>query len=79
MVDPNEEISFYDHLLMSTEIENHSDLIASQLISKNISTIEFYMNSVERDNNLQAYIDCISKACAKSSIQLKINVEDFKD
>ena len=79
IVDPNEEISYYDHLLMSSEIENHSDLIASQIISKNITTIEFYMNSVERDNNLQAYIDCISKACTKSSIQLKVNVEDFQD
>ena len=79
MVDSNEEISYYDHLLMPSEIENHSDLIASQIISKNITSIEFYMNSVERDKKLQAYIDCISKACDKSSIQLKFNIEDYHD
>ena len=79
MLDPNDEINYYDHLLTSSEIEIHSDLIASQIISKNITTIKFYMNSVERDKNLQAYKDCISKACAKSAIQLKINVEDFQD
>ena len=79
MIDPNEEISYYDHLLAASEIENHSDLIASQIIFKNITTIEFYMNSVERDKNLYVYKDCLSKACAKSGIQLKIHVEDFLD
>ena len=79
VVDPNDEISYYDHLLTSSEIETHSDLIASQIISKNITTIEFYMNNVERDQNLYVYKDCLSKACAKSGIQLKIHVEDFLD
>lgn len=79
MIDPNEEISYYDHLLAASEIENHSDLIATQIISKNITTIEFYMNSVERDKNLYVYKDCLAKACAKSGIQLKIHVEDFLD
>ena len=76
---PNEEVSYYDHLLKSSEIENHSDLIASQIKSKKITSIEFFMSNIEKDRNLRAYVDCISKACAKSSILLKIHIRDFQD
>lgn len=79
IVHANEVISYYDHLLTPSEIENHSDLIASQIKLKNITMIEFYMNSVGRDKNIQIYVDCISKACAKASIMLKINIGDFED
>ena len=76
---PNEEVSYYDHLLKSSEIENHSDLIASQIKSKKITSIEFFMSNIEKDRNLRAYVDCISKACAKASILLKIHIRDFQD
>jgi len=79
LVEPSEGISYYDHLLLSSETENHSDLIASQIKSKNITGIVFFMKSVEKDKNLQAYLDCISKACTKSSIPLKTSVENFQD
>jgi hypothetical protein len=78
ILSPNEKISYYDQLLTSSEVENHSDLIASQIKSKNITSIEFYMNSVERDKNLQSYVDCISIACSKLSIPLKISIVDFQ-
>lgn len=76
---PNEQVSYYDHLLKSSEIENHSDLIAAQIKSKNITSIEFFMSNIEKDGNLQAYVDCISKACLKASILLKIHIRDFQD
>jgi hypothetical protein len=79
LLNSNEEIDYYDHLLVQPEVKDHSDLIASQIKSKGISQIEFYMNSVESDSNLKAYIDCISIACTKASITLKINIEDFED
>lgn len=79
LVYPSEEIQYYDHLLMPSEVENHSDLIATQIKSENITSIEFYMNSIQRDNNLQAYFDCISKACAKASIVLEINIDEYED
>lgn len=79
VVEPNEKISYYDHLLTTAEIENHSDLIASQLKTKKVTSVEFYMNSVASDQNLQAYKDCISMACTKASIPLKIKVQDFPD
>lgn len=79
LIHPSEEIKFYDHLLKENEISEHSKLIASQIILNNISAIEFYMNSVETDENVQVYLDCIKKACAKASIVLKINIIEFTD
>lgn len=79
LVSPNEAIYYYDHLLKVEEIENHSDLIATQFKSRNITGIEFYMNSIERDPNLHAYVDCISKACDKASIMLQLKIVDFQD
>lgn len=79
LIRANEEIGYYDHLLIPSEVEKHSDLLASQITTKGISQIEFYMNSVESDSNLQAYIDCISIACSKASITLNVSIEDFED
>jgi len=79
LIDTYEEIGYYDHLLMPSEVEIHSDFIASQIKSKGITQVEFYMNSVKRDINLQAYVDCISKACSKASILFKINLGDYED
>lgn len=79
IVGPNEKISYYDHLLVSSEIENHSDLISMQIKSMKITVIEFYTNSITKDKNLHPYIDCITRACAKASIKLKIIEENFAD
>ena len=79
VVSANEKISYYDHLLKSSEIETHSDLISAQMMSMNITAIEFYMNSVKKDKNIYPYLDCITKACAKASIKLKIIEENFSD
>lgn len=79
VVEPNEAINYYDHLLSTSDVENHADLIAAQLMNKKVTSLEFYMNSVASDQNLQAYKDCISMACTKASIPLKIKVQDFPD
>lgn len=79
IVSPNEKISYYDHLLKSSEIDAHSDLISRQIMSMKITAIEFYTNSIKKDANLHPYIDCITKACTKSSIKLKIIEENFRD
>jgi hypothetical protein len=79
VVSSSEKISYYDHLLTSSEIETHSDLISAQMMSMNITAIEFYTNSIKKDKNLHPYLDCITKACAKASIKLKIIEENFVD
>lgn len=79
IVSPSERISYYDHLLKPTEVETHSDLISTQIMSMKISAIKFYTNNLKEDEKLHPYIACISKACAKASIKLKIIEEHFAD
>ncbi|MCH2043804.1 MAG: hypothetical protein MK212_06645 [Saprospiraceae bacterium] len=79
IIEADEQISYYDHLLLPSEVENHASLLASQILSKHITKIQFYTNSIERDKNLKAYIDCIIKACAKSSTKLNIVEKYFDD
>ena len=79
IIGPNERIEHYDHLLKSSEIELHSDKIAKQINSINISSIVFFMRSVDKDKNLQAYLDCISRACEKATIKLEVRVSEFHD
>ncbi|NQY04736.1 MAG: hypothetical protein HRT68_00675 [Flavobacteriaceae bacterium] len=79
LVEPTERIHYYDHLLKPKEVEPHSDLLASQIKAMGITEIVFFMSRLEKDPNLQAYRDCITKACIKSNVALTINVIDFQD
>ena len=74
LLDLDQKIAYYDHLLKPSEIETHANVIASQITSKCISEIVFFTNPVETDPNLLPYIACIESACEKANIQLKILV-----
>lgn len=75
----HQEIETYDHLLLASEIEEHSDRIATQLKSKNIREIVFFMNSVKKDSNLSTYLECIQSACQKAGVMLVIKEGDYND
>ena len=74
LLEPNQEINYYDHMLIQSEVETHADVIASQITSKYISEIVFFTNSIETDPNLLPYIACIESACEKAKIQFKVFV-----
>ena len=74
LLDLDQKIAYYDHLLKPSEIETHANVIASQITSKCISEIVFFTKPVETDPNLLPYIACIESACEKANIQLKILV-----
>ena len=74
LVEPHQQINYYDHLLNQTEVEAHAGVIASQITSKCISEIVFFTNPVETDTNLLPYIACIESACKKANIELKVLV-----
>jgi hypothetical protein len=75
----NEKINYYDHLLLASEVVVHSELIASQIKSKGINEIVFFMKTVEEDENLKPYLDCIESACLKLKITLRISLTDLGD
>lgn len=79
LVEPDEEIDYYDHLLLPSEVDEHSILVASQLKLKKITKLLFLMNNPKFDNNLIAYRDCMKKACAKIGIPLIIKEVHLPD
>ena len=72
IVEAQEQINYYDHLLNQTEVETHSGVIASQIAAKHISEIVFFSNPVETDPNLLPYLKCIMSACEKAKIPITI-------
>lgn len=72
LLDPNDKIPYYDHLLTSNEVAKHSSLVASQLKKKGITEVLFYAGDVNRDINIQTYIDCISLAAEKAYISVEV-------
>ena len=66
LLEPNERINYYDHLLTPEEVSEHAKLVAEQISSKKITEIVFYTNDVKEDPNVKAYIDCIAEACAET-------------
>ena len=72
LIEPHEQINYYDHLLDQTEVETHSGKIASQIATKDISEIVFFSNSVQTDPNLLPYLRCIKRACEIAKIPITI-------
>lgn len=78
-IDPDQIIDHYDHLLRESEVEEHADLVASQLKEKNISRIVFFMSPIQNDENIKAYVDCITAACGKLDIPIEFREEIYSD
>ena len=74
LVEPHQQINYYDHLLDQTEVETHAGVIASQIAAKHISEMVFFSNPVETDPNLLPYLKCIGSACEKAEIPINIKV-----
>ena len=72
LVEPHEQINYYDHLLDQTEVESHAGLMASQIATKDISEIVFFSNSVQKDPNLLPYLRSIKRACEIANIPITI-------
>ena len=79
ILEAEQKIDYYDHLLIANEVEKHAKLIAIQLKAKKITKIIFHMESIESDENLKPYLDCITIASAKSGVILEIKESNFKD
>lgn len=67
---PNALIPYYDHLLVSDEIETHSTKVAAQIKQLGITQIVFFTLPVAVDEKLAAYHDCLRLACQQAAIHL---------
>lgn len=76
LVYERDRIPWYDHLLTPSEIESHSQLVASQLREKKIRKVVCFSAPPESDRNLQTYISCLRMACERAGIGLEIRFEE---
>ncbi len=79
IIEANEKIEFYDHLLQNSEVEKHIELIVEQLQEKEIDKIVFFTNFLEIDFKLKPYWKCMQKACEILNIELIIKEQLFND
>lgn len=75
----NDKIEYYDHLLLSSEMEQHAKIVAEQLVKNKITKLVFYSNLLSVDQNIKPYIDCIQLASKIAAIDLEIIFERFED
>lgn len=60
---PDDTIPYYDHLLATGEVKSLANLIAKQMLVRNIDGFVFFTKSLAHNPNLQPYFDALEKAC----------------
>ena len=71
ILEPSDPIPYYDHLLQSSEVSEHSKKVADQLEALGVKNLIFFTRSFSDDENLKPYFDCIKFASQKAGIELK--------
>jgi len=71
ILEPNDSIPCYDHLLQSSEVTEHSKRVADQLDALGVKDLIFFTRSFLDDKNVKPYCDCIKFASQKAGIELK--------
>jgi hypothetical protein len=71
ILEPRDPIPYYDHLLQSSEVSEHSKRVADQLEALGVKDLIFFAGSLSADENLKPYFDCIKIASQKAGIELK--------
>ncbi len=73
LIEPHQKIEYYDHLLKASEIEEHAIPVSSQLQAMKISRLVFFTRTIEEDENIRPYVDCVRMASEQIGISLKIS------
>lgn len=68
----DELISYYDHLLVESEVDAHSKIVSKQLKLHGIREIEFHMNHLKDEAALAVYLNCMKKACEQCGVKLNV-------
>ena len=74
MLQAEDEIPYYDHLLIEEEVREHAHLVATQLEHFGIKTIDFYTATIQEDPNLKPYHNCLKLACNTTGTRLNLIV-----
>lgn len=71
ILEPCDPISDYSHLLLLSEVTEHSKLVASQLEDLGVKDLIFFTRPDSIDPDVKPYCDCIRVACQSAKIDLK--------
>ena len=71
ILEPSDPIPYYDHLLESSEVPEHSKRVADQLEALGVKDLIFFAGSFSDDENVKPYLDCIESASQEAGIALK--------
>lgn len=72
LVDWDQPLPWYDHLLQADEVESLAQMVAQQILAKSIAQIDYYTVSPQRDSQLVPYLNTIESACNHAGIRLYI-------
>ncbi|MCJ7625844.1 MAG: hypothetical protein MUO76_20320 [Anaerolineaceae bacterium] len=71
ILEPSDPIPYYAHLLQSSEVPEHSKMVAEQLEAHGVKDLVVFARPVSDDENAKPYFDCIRIASQKAGIELK--------
>lgn len=74
LVHENELLPYYDHLLSLDEVSSLSEIVAEQIVSHRITTIDFFIRASDVDPNVKVYIESLKLACGKNGTTLNIYI-----
>jgi len=77
LLDPDEKIPYYDHLLVADEVEAHAAKLTEQIKRYEITQIVFFTLPVSQDKKLAPYHAALRLACTLASIPLAFVEIDF--
>jgi hypothetical protein len=69
---PFDQIPYYDHLLKSSEVNNHAKKVSFDLIELQADEVIFFTDKPDTDPNLKNYIECMQIAVYTADAKLKI-------
>ena len=78
LIKAEEEIVYYDYLLISDALEEHIQLLAQQLSKLGIQQVTFFTRPINIDPNILPYLKSIEEACRLSQVSLEIVEADFE-
>jgi hypothetical protein len=79
LITPDEPIPWYDHLLLTEEVDELVERMAVQIRQYSMEGIVYFTNSISNDSSLIPYRDAVVAACNRASCSctvVEVKLED---
>lgn len=71
LVDRDQPLPWYDHLLLPEQVSNLAQKVADQMADKGITRVDYYTVSPQVDPKIVPYLNVIEKACRVAGAELR--------